>query len=69
MRKLVRLGVPAFKADATVRTDREAKSTPLTAEQFEATLYRALFIQTAVIIVALTLVMLVLMSGLLAAFT
>ncbi|MDE2639064.1 MAG: hypothetical protein OXI03_00610 [Chloroflexota bacterium] len=69
MRKRVRLWVPAFKADARAGRDRDAKSTPLTAEQFEATLYRALFVQTVVIIVALTLVMLVLMSGLLAAFT
>lgn len=61
--------MPQSRAHGTAGGARERKSTPLTAEQFEATLYRALFVQTAVIIVALTVVMLVLMSGLLAAFT
>ena len=61
--------MPKSQGDATARSDRGAKSTPLTTEQFEATLYRALFIHAVVIIVALTLVMLVIMSGLLAAFT
>ncbi len=61
--------MPQSRAHGTAGGARDAKSTPLATEQFEATLYRALFIHGAVIIVALTLIMLVVMSGLLAAFT
>ena len=61
MRKLRRSGMPASQADAAVEVTEDATRGLVTTEQFEATLYRALAIQTAVIIVALTAIMAVLL--------
>ena len=66
--KLVRSGMPEAQADATVEVAEDVTRGPLTQEQLEATLYRALFIQAVVIIITLTAIMTVMMTGLLAAF-
>ena len=59
--KLVRSGMPEVQADATVEVAEDARRRLVTTEQFEATLHRALAIQTVVIIVALTAIMAVLL--------
>ena len=69
MPKLVRFRAPWLQADARAGVAQEAKSTPLTLEQFEATLYRALFIQAVVIIIALTAINAAIMAVLLGALT
>ena len=61
MRKLRRSGMPEAQAGATGEVAEDARRRPVTTEQFEATLHRALAIQTAVIIVALTAIMAVLL--------
>ena len=52
---------PEAQAGATGEVAEDARRRPVTTEQFEATLHRALAIQTAVIIVALTAIMAVLL--------
>ena len=61
MRKLRRARMPSSQADATVEVAEDARRRLVTTEQFEATLHRALAIQTVVIIVALTAIMAVLL--------
>ncbi|MCY3919263.1 MAG: hypothetical protein OXG38_05585 [Chloroflexi bacterium] len=57
------------QVDATVGRARDAKSTPLTTEQFEATLNRALLRQAAVIITINTAIMTATTTAIVAAFT
>ena len=57
MRKLRRSGMPESQADATVEIAEDVSRSLVTTEQFEATLYRALIIQGAVIIITLTAIM------------
>ncbi len=52
--KLVRSGMPEAQADATVEVAEDATNGLVTQEQLEATLYRALLIQTAVTITIMT---------------
>ncbi len=54
MRKLRSSGMPESEADATVEIAEDVTRGPLTQEQLEATLYRALFIQAVVIIATMT---------------
>ena len=54
MRKLRRSGMPESQADATVEVTEDATRGLATQEQLEATLYRALLIQTAVTITIMT---------------
>ena len=54
MRKLRRSGMPESQADATVEVTEDATRGLVTQEQLEATLYRALLIQTAVTITIMT---------------
>ena len=61
--------MPESQADAAVEVAEDARRRLVTTEQFEATLYRALFIQAVVIIITLTAIMAAMMTGLLAAFT
>ena len=61
MWKRRRTRMPESQADAAVEMAEDARRRPVTTEQFEATLHRALAIQTAVIIVALTAIMAVLL--------
>jgi hypothetical protein len=69
MRRLLRCRAPGFHADARAGVTQDAKSTPLTLEQFEATLHRALFIYGALIIVAMTAINAAIMAALQRAFT
>ena len=73
MRKLRRSGMPGSQADATVEIAADVTRGPLTQEQLEATLNRALLRQAAVIITiiitVMTAIMAVMMTALLAAFT
>ena len=54
MRKLRRSGMPESQADATVEIAVDVTRGPLTQEQLEATLNRALLRQAAVIITIMT---------------
>ena len=54
MRKLRSSGMPESQADATGEVAEDATRGLVTQEQLEATLYRALLIQTAVTITIMT---------------
>ena len=72
MWKLRRARMPESPADATVEVAGDTGRGPLTQEQLEATLYRALFLQAAVIItIVITVnaaITTAIMTALLAAF-
>lgn len=68
MRKLRRTRMPASQADATVEIAEDATRRLVTTEQFEATLYRALIIQGAVIIITIVAIMTAIMAVLLLVF-
>ena len=69
MRKLRRARMPESQADATGEVAEDARRRPVTTEQFEATLHRALAIQAAVIITVIIVAQTAIMAVLLLVFS
>ena len=63
--KLVRSGMPESQADATVEVAEDATRGLVSEERLQAVIYRALFIQAAVVVGTMTAII----TALFAAFT
>ena len=63
--KLVRSGMPESQADATVEVTEDATRGLVSEERLQAVIYRALFIQAAVVVGTMTAII----TALFAAFT
>ncbi len=67
--KLVRSGMPESQADAAVEVAEDSTRGLVSEERLQAVIYRALFIQAAVVVGTIIAIMTAIMTALLAAFT